>query len=418
MYNFRVSAINSVGAGNSVSANSTTTDGTAPSISSVSSTPSNTSVTITWTTDEASSSIVDYGLTNSYGTTTVEADTIPRVTSHSVTVNNLIACTTYNYRVKSNDAASNLATGSNNTFTTTGCVGDAEVLDENQSSIPTATGGSVNLLASSYGLSLSIPAGATDTDAIFQIKKLDADEVVITTSTPTSKSLIGEYTYELKSLSSVDEANTSFNEEITITISYSDSDLSGYDESSLVIYRWNGSAWVALDGCVIDTNLNTITCTTTNFSLFALFGQTQTTPAQIVSTNGAVSVAFLQALSNQNNQTQTKTTIGCKEGYAFSPVNGLPCNNTKTNTNEFVAEKTKFTKNLKLGMKDTQVKLLQEYLNNNGFLVASTGPGSKGKETTLFGRATRNALIKFQKANNINPAVGYFGPLSRGFVNK
>jgi hypothetical protein len=122
-YNFRVSAVNANGAGNTTTANSTTTDGDEPVISSVTDTPSNTSVIITWITDEISSSIVDYGLTNAYGTSTVEADTAPRVTSHSVTINSLIACTTYSYRVKSNDSSSNLATGSNNTFTTTGCVG-------------------------------------------------------------------------------------------------------------------------------------------------------------------------------------------------------------------------------------------------------------------------------------------------------
>lgn len=96
-------------------------DTTAPSISSVASNPSNTSADITWTTDELSSSIVEYGLTNTYGTSTAETDISPRVTSHSITLSDLVSCTTYHYRVKSNDALSNLATDSDNTFTTTGC---------------------------------------------------------------------------------------------------------------------------------------------------------------------------------------------------------------------------------------------------------------------------------------------------------
>jgi phosphodiesterase/alkaline phosphatase D-like protein len=93
-------------------------DTTAPVISNVVATPAETSVVITWDTNENASSIVDYGPTNSYGTSTAETDTSPRVTSHSVTITGLTASTTYHYRVKSNDASSNLATGSDGTFTT------------------------------------------------------------------------------------------------------------------------------------------------------------------------------------------------------------------------------------------------------------------------------------------------------------
>lgn len=77
-----------------------------------------------------------------------------------------------------------------------------------------------------------------------------------------------------------------------------------------------------------------------------------------------------------------------------------------------------FNKNLKTGNVSADVKELQKFLNNNGFFVNKSGLGSLGQETTFFGTATRNALIKFQKANKINPAVGYFGPVSRSVVNK
>lgn len=67
-----------------------------------------------------------------------------------------------------------------------------------------------------------------------------------------------------------------------------------------------------------------------------------------------------------------------------------------------------FTKDLEIGSRDIQVEALQKFLNTHGYSVALTGPGSAGKETTMFGFATRNALIEFQKANNITPALGYF----------
>jgi hypothetical protein len=78
----------------------------------------------------------------------------------------------------------------------------------------------------------------------------------------------------------------------------------------------------------------------------------------------------------------------------------------------------KFTKDLWIGMTDNEVKELQKYLNNNGFPVSMSGAGSKGKETNFFGTLTKNALVRFQKANRISPAVGYMGKITRGFINK
>jgi hypothetical protein len=75
-----------------------------------------------------------------------------------------------------------------------------------------------------------------------------------------------------------------------------------------------------------------------------------------------------------------------------------------------------FIRDLEYGMTGEDVKGLQVYLNTHGFAVASSGPGSLGNETTMFGPATRAALIKFQQANSISPALGYFGPKTRAYV--
>jgi trimeric autotransporter adhesin len=315
-YNFRVSAVNSNGAGNTISVNTTTTDDDAPIISSVISTPSNTSVIITWTTDEASSSIVEYGLTSTYTTSTIEADTSPRVTSHSVTLDNLVACTTYNYRVKSNDASSNLATSNNYTFTTTGCTAGAEVIDENQGNIETATGGEIELLSGLYGIGLNIPAGATDTNAVFQIKQLNSSDVLVITSTPEQKSLVGNYTYELKSLSDIDQANTSFNEAITIILTYSDADVMGINEQTLLIYRYDGNTWNALQNCSVNTSLNTVTCTTTNFSVFGLFGNLLSVNTRRTTSSGTSlqhRINNLIAMGNITEAEKLQNQYGLKE---------------------------------------------------------------------------------------------------------
>jgi hypothetical protein len=56
-------------------------------------------------------------------------------------------------------------------------------------------------------------------------------------------------------------------------------------------------------------------------------------------------------------------------------------------------------------------------LNVNGFTISVSGPGSLGNETTYFGVATQKALIAFQQLADIHPASGYFGAITRAYVN-
>jgi len=76
-----------------------------------------------------------------------------------------------------------------------------------------------------------------------------------------------------------------------------------------------------------------------------------------------------------------------------------------------------FKSNLTTGSLGSEVKALQQFLNAHGYTVSASGAGSVGNETTTFGGATRAALIKYQKAKGITPAVGYFGALTRAAIN-
>jgi hypothetical protein len=92
-------------------------DTIAPVISGV--TASNiliTTTTISWSTNEAATTQVEYGATTSYGS--LSAFTPGLVQSHSVTLTGLTGSTAYHYRVRSQDAAGNLAVSGDNTFTT------------------------------------------------------------------------------------------------------------------------------------------------------------------------------------------------------------------------------------------------------------------------------------------------------------
>ena len=238
-----------------------------------SATVTNGGATITWTTDEASSTRIEYGLSSSYGTLTTEVDTSPRVTSHSQEITNLASCTVYSYRVRSKDSATNEYIGTNGTFTTTGCTGSATVNSTTSTAITKTSGGSVELASGGSGVALAVPANFSSNDSTFQIKKLDTTTVILTTSSPTGFTVVGDHTYQLDALSDNSTTVTSFDNAITITITYDATQVTDLDLTSLVIQRWDGSAWNALTDCTVDTAAQTVTCTTSAFSTFGLFGE-------------------------------------------------------------------------------------------------------------------------------------------------
>lgn len=75
-----------------------------------------TSATVIWTTDEAASSRVKYGLTDSYGSITARDSTL--VTAHSTTLEGLTPDTLYHFEALSRDLAGNTAGSADYTFTT------------------------------------------------------------------------------------------------------------------------------------------------------------------------------------------------------------------------------------------------------------------------------------------------------------
>ncbi len=76
-----------------------------------------------------------------------------------------------------------------------------------------------------------------------------------------------------------------------------------------------------------------------------------------------------------------------------------------------------FTVDLHPGMNHPQAKLLQQYLNQNGYTVNLFGDGALGYETTIMGPATVAALKRYQAANGISQ-TGIVGPLTRGALNR
>jgi peptidoglycan hydrolase-like protein with peptidoglycan-binding domain len=99
---------------------------------------------------------------------------------------------------------------------------------------------------------------------------------------------------------------------------------------------------------------------------------------------------------------------------------------TSTTTSTVGSTKYVFARNLKVGSSGADVLQLQKFLNSNGFIIARTGAGSTGKETTLYGAATKAAVKAFQEKyrtdilvpNRLKNGTGEFATATRTFLNK
>jgi hypothetical protein len=122
LYHYRVWSIDAVNnvaiSGDNTFTTLAAADTTPPALSGIAAgNLTSSSATITWATNEASTTQVEYGLTTSYGSATAVNNTL--VTSHSQSLSGLASSTTYHYRVKSADGSNNLATSGDFTFITT-----------------------------------------------------------------------------------------------------------------------------------------------------------------------------------------------------------------------------------------------------------------------------------------------------------
>ncbi len=162
-----------------------------PAISNVSTTNLTTSsAQVTWATDQASSSQVEYGTTTAYGNlTTLDSN---NVTSHSVNLTGLAISTVYHYRVMSANANGSTTSG-DYTFATNG---PPQISNVQTSSI--TTNSATITWATNAPASSQVAFGLTE--AYGNVSPLDANNVVSHTVVLTG--LASNTTYHYQALSS------------------------------------------------------------------------------------------------------------------------------------------------------------------------------------------------------------------------
>lgn len=276
---FRVTAHDAAGNNSDPSdIGSVTVDTQGPGIiaESISANASNTSVVITWDTTEDANSLVRYGITDSY--TESESNLSSYVTNHNIEISGLLECTTYFYMIESEDELENGDSSDGHSFTTSGCVGDSQVLNQTQAEITSQDGGNVSLLDERGGIELNVPENYSNQNAIFQIKQLNVSSVASEIGVPDDNSWIGAYAYDLKALTETDSTIDEFDELIEIIIYFTEEDVNGIDISSLRIWQWHENEWKELENCVVNIGEYSVTCQTSYFSVFGLFGESSEEP--------------------------------------------------------------------------------------------------------------------------------------------
>ena len=229
-------------------------DNTPPVLSNIQATGITTSAaTITWTTDEASNSVVEYGLTASYGSTVSNA---ANVTSHSMPLSGLNANTLYHYRVKSTDGAGNTALSLDNTFQTL----QAPV---STNYAPTGT----TILAGSLS-SGNFSNLATNNSSYYQVNS--------TNSSPRISDWYASVTIS-QSPASVSK----------LTITY-DGNYSRSVTQTLFLFDWSTATWTQIDTRSVGATDVTIT-------------NVQTAPANFISSTGEVRLRVRGSLTNNKS---------------------------------------------------------------------------------------------------------------------
>ena len=270
---------------------------------------------------------------------------------------------------------------------------------------PTTTTGTVTATASAGGkttvtttegtkATVELPAAAVTADTTVTVASVSVATVTTATAAaPAGKTIASAF--QLSATTSAGAAVTSFAKIVTVTVTYTDAQITGLDEASLKVYRWDGTQWVVLS-TTVNATTNTLTATTTAFSYFAIMGEPPAAVPEVPVVTPPVKPISEMTIEELKAEITRIATLIAQLQVELAKLIGAP--------QAFVAD-------LSYGMKaNSEVKLLQEFLISKGYLASGFNTGN-------YLSLTVEAVKAYQTAKGITPVAGYFGPKTRAAVN-
>ncbi|HEX4104537.1 MAG TPA: fibronectin type III domain-containing protein [Candidatus Paceibacterota bacterium] len=434
-----------------------------------------TTATIVWNTDTLADSLVRYGTTAGYEVGEVEDITLKN--SHEISLTGLVPSTTYHFQVLSADVLKNAAISKDFVFTTaSSSVAAQEVATGTESiasetvEVPIGTTTTLALPTSTTTSTVaelekileeleeevtestsSIPAipdltGTPNTNIPQAIlNSITANGGAIPNLPPTpeivkTEGLDGQVAFLWNSFG---PTATTFQVRIVRSTSGSPE----HENDGVVIYQGRGGAFTDTDVVngetyhyavytlgsfrgISEPHLVSVTPMAGNeqVDLAAVPSEVQTTPTFTFASDlapGAQNhdVEHLQLMLAQNPAIYPE---GLVTGY-FGPLTQSALTQFQTNNDlpatgiadaptrialeaasakPSVIQSSPFSRDLSQGDQGNDVAALQTFLNDEGYYPQALFTG-------YFGSLTQTALIKFQQANNIQPANGYLGPITQ-----
>ena len=398
---------------------------------------------INWTTDEAASTQIEYGLTMNYGNASLEKDNVSRVTSHSDNLTNLVACSRYYYRVRSLDVFGNEYLGSTRSLMTSGCLGGAAIKNTGQSTVSNSAGGSAAL---SGQLSVSLPSSFASSTVDLQLNQLDGSVALVAAPIGASQRLVPDKIFDIKAFADASSTISVLSEAGSIEMLYTSADIVNINEDSLSIYYWNSasSTWDVLSGCVRNKSLKKVTCAAPHFSVFALLGDyVASTPTPTGGGGGGGGSSVNYSLLRKPSSGQFKFLINNGAASTISNILNISLDGGPDAYRYLISEKqdfsgavansystsTLFTSSPSLGEKNIYLKFGNYYNYFSEVLMAkinlvsgsepiniasSSLPGFFAGETTdeeLFGKKPGQTIVKSPK---IEPLKTILSPGNKG----
>ena len=436
-----------------------------PSISSITQTSVLASSTIT-SVGSGNATIVgfNYGTTISYGSTASTTGSFG-IGQFSQSITGLSCNTTYHIQAFATNPGG-VATSSDQTFTTSPCVPGAptgvtaSTSTPNQASVswtaPVSNGGSAItyysiasnpavFFATTSGTSIVATGLTNGTAYTFSVS---ATNVSGTGATSTASSAVTPVASLVTasvlqpSISSITQTSVLASSTIT-SVGSGNATIVGFNYGTTISYGSTASTTGSFGIGQFSQSITGLSCNTTyHIQAFATNpGGVAYSADQVMTTSACPQV-----------QTNTQTYIsgggggGSSASYstlaAFqastsaaaqsrSAATNCPANTTCTPIPGFVqpaasGNASLLTRTLGLGDTGDDVRTLQVFLNEQGFTVADSGPGSPGHETNLFGPATKKALAAFQKAHadillapqGFTSPTGIAGPATDAYINQ